>query len=400
MGAGPAGVSAAITLKQRGYTPWLLEKTEFPRFHIGESLVPEAVRVLRQLGLEDRVAAEGFVHKPGARFICREEGLDVGLTFADGPQAADAPGAWQVERDRFDELLLQGARELGVRVLSPARVTQIEAPTPDGVPVRYTQHGRSHTLMAPVVIDTTGHKSLCARTFGLRRRIPGLETHAFFGHFSGLPRDPGPNGGNVVIAFAPGGWLWGIPLRGGITSVGLVLSAEATQYDRSQPQALLLRLAQQYLPYGDGLQDALRGPVHAYGAINYCATQYALDRIVLAGDAAAFLDPVFSTGVFVGLWGGRQAGQAVADALDHGDLSASAFSAYERQLRVMHHVSLELITMFYQGRFKNLLRAMSGRPALVEEILGLLSGDLLSGRGMMSRALLKRADPNVSLATA
>lgn len=393
-------MSAAITLRQRGFSPRLVERSRFPRYHIGESLVPEGVRVLRELGLEAKIAAEGFTVKPGARFFSREEGLDVELTFRDAPRADDAPIAWQVERDRFDQLLLEGAQEAGVDVRCPARVLEVADPGPDGVEVTVQTEAGRELWTAPVVVDTSGHKSLCARRFGLRKRIAGLETHAFFGYFEGLSRPAGPSAGNVVIAFCPGGWLWGIPLRGGVTSVGLVLSADVARGDKSDPKALLLERASRYLPYPEDLAAALTSEVEAYGAINYASTQYAIDRVVLAGDAAAFLDPVFSTGVFLGLWGGRQAALAVADGLEAGDVSARAFEGYQQKLRVMHHVSLELIQMFYQGRFLNLLRAMEGRPRLVEEIVGLLSGDLLSERGMMSRALLKRADPNAPLATA
>lgn len=400
IGGGPCGVSAAITLRQRGYAVCLLEKSSFPRFHVGESLVPEAVRILRELGLQEAVAAEGFVQKPGARFICRHETLDVTLSFADGPQRDDTLGAWQVERDRFDTILLDGARRAGVQVVSPARVTRVHPPGPDGVSVEVDGPDGPTTLLAPVLIDASGHHSICARAFDLRRGIEGLRTHAFFGYFEGLHRAPGPEGGNVIIAFAPGGWLWGIPLRDGMTSVGLVLNADQAQGQKSDPEALLLRYAQDYLPYGKDMKASLRGEVRAYGAINYCCTQYALDRIMLAGDAAAFLDPVFSTGVFVGLWGGRKAGLAAADGLDRGELSAGAFEGYQRQVRLMHHVSLELIKMFYQGRFKRLLQAMGDRPELVEEMLGLLAGDLLSERGVVSRALVKRANPDVSLPSA
>lgn len=399
IGGGPAGVSAAITLRQRGFDARIVERHTFPRYHIGESLIPEGVRVLRALGLEDRVAAEGFVVKPGARFFDRAAGIDVNLTFADAPRDEDAPIAWQVERDRFDEIMLDGARDAGVDVRCPARVLDVLAPGSDGVDVKVEDADGEHTWRAKVVIDTSGHKSVCARRFGLRKRLAGLETHAFFGYFEGLTCAEGANGGNVVIGFTEGGWLWGIPLRNGITSVGLVLGAEVARGEKSDPKALLLDRAQACLPYPEDLSAALRSEVEAYGAINYAATTYALDRVVLAGDAAAFLDPVFSTGVYLGLWGAREAALAVADGLEAGDLSQAAFDGYQQKLRVVHHVSLELIQMFYQGRFSNLLRAMDGRPELVEEIVGLLSGDLVSGRGMMSRALVKRADPHAPLAT-
>ena len=400
IGGGPAGVSAAITLRQAGRQVLLLERARFPRYHIGESLIPGAMQVLRELGLEAAVAQAGFVEKPGARFFDATDGLDVALTFRDAPPGTDFPPAWQVERDRFDAILLDGAIAQGVQVRCPALVTAVR-PGPDGVAVDAEVDGQPTTFSAPAVIDASGHRSLVARTFGLRAHIPGLKTHAFVGYARGLSRAPGPDGGNVVIGFAPGGWLWGIPLGDDVTSVGVVLTEEAcAQQDLRDPRALLSRFAQAYLPYPEDVGAHLFGEVRAYGAINYCATRYALDRVVLAGDAAAFLDPVFSTGVFMSLYGGRRAGQAVAEGLARGDLSAGAFAGYQRQVRLLHHVSLELIQMFYQGRFGRLLRAMQGRPRLIQEVVGLLAGDLLSERGMVSRALMKRADADVPLSSA
>jgi flavin-dependent dehydrogenase len=400
IGGGPAGVSAAITLRQAGREVLLLERARFPRYHIGESLIPGAVQLLQALGLDAAVAAAGFVEKPGARFYDASDGLDLALTFRDAPAGVSFPLAWQVERDRFDALLLEGAAAQGVEVLCPAAVTAVR-PGPDSVVVEAEVEGARRTFEVPAVVDASGHKSLVAKTFGLRTHIPRLKTHACFGYARGLSRAPGPDGGNVVIGFAPGGWLWGIPLTDGVTSLGVVLTdAAQAQEDLRDPRAVLVKFAQAYLPYPEDIAAHLFGEVRAYGAINYCARRYALDRVVLAGDAAAFLDPVFSTGVFLGLQGGREAGQAVAEGLARGDLSAAAFEGYQRRLRLLHHVSLELILMFYQGRFGKLLRAMAGRPELMQEVVGLLAGDLLSERGMVSRALMKRANPDVPLAEA
>ncbi|MCA9556666.1 MAG: tryptophan 7-halogenase, partial [Myxococcales bacterium] len=202
IGGGPAGVSAAITLRQAGREVLLLERSRFPRYHIGESLIPGAVQLLGELGLDAAVAAAGFVEKPGARFYDAADGMDVALTFRDAPSGTSFPMAWQVERDRFDALLLEGATAQGVEVLCPAQVTAVR-PGPDHVEVEAEVDGAPRTWRVPAVVDASGHKSLVARTFGLRTHIPKLKTHAFFGYAKGLSRAPGVDGGNVVIGFAP-----------------------------------------------------------------------------------------------------------------------------------------------------------------------------------------------------
>ena len=396
IGGGPAGASAAITLRQEGLQPILVEQRPFPRYHIGESLLPMGLVELGELGVGERIEAEGFVVKPGARFYSRADDLDVTLAFAAGTAQRTA---FQVERARFDEILLSAARDAGVDVWMPAKATDV-AVEKGGVRVRVLRDGEHELIKAPFVLDASGRQTVCARAAGRYRHIRDLLTHAYYGYFEGLDRAPGPEGGNIIIVICPGGWLWWIPLRRDITSIGVVLKQGAERPEGS-PEHVLLTFMKRWLPPTScSYLDCMRGQVRVQAAINYCATRYADDRVVLIGDAAAFLDPLFSTGVFTGIFGAKRAARLAAAGLRRGDLSRAAFVGYERELRTMHQVFLYFIRRFYDRRFLPWLRGADTDALVKRQIVGILAGDIYNPSNALAQAVARRTNPRLPLSEA
>jgi len=396
IGGGPAGCSAAITLRQEGLQPILLEQRPFPRYHIGESLLPMGLVELAELGVGERIAAEQFVVKPGARFYSRADDLDVTLAFASGTAQQTA---YQVERARFDEILLGAARETGVDIWMPAKATDVAVES-GGVRVRVVRDGEYELIKAPFLLDASGRQTLCARAAGRYRNIRDLLTHAYYGYFEGLERAPGPEGGNIIIVICPGGWLWWIPLRKQITSIGVVLKQGAARPEGSPEHVLLSFMGQWLPPTSRSYLECMRGQVRVQSSINYCATRYADDRVVLVGDAAAFLDPLFSTGVFTGIFGARRAARTAAAGLRKGDLSRAAFLGYERELRTMHQVFLYFIRRFYDRRFLPMLRSADTDALVKQQIVGILAGDIYNPANSLASAVARRANPRLPLSEA
>ncbi len=386
IGGGPAGVAAAVTLIDAGHRPVLVERSEFPRPHIGESLVPEAMRELKALGLFDALQREGFVEKPGARFVDRAEGLDVYLGFS---EQAELPMPWQVERDIFDAILLREAQSRGAELIK-ASVRGAEL-FDDHVVVSLGDE--RPPISARYVIDASGQRALLASQLGLRKRVRGVSTHAYSAYVGGLPR---PDGGSIQIHFCEGGWLWSIPLRDDVTSVGVVLESNGQRPERL-PAEIFAQTAAPLLGTTAGELEQRFEKVHAHAAINSCCSAYSKGRVVLAGDAAGFIDPVFSTGVYVALWSGRRAANAVVSALASGS-AQKPMAAYSQKLGLLHGVAYELIRMFYGGRFTRLLSTLGRRPEVEDEVVALLSGDFLSGHGAIGQALLRRAEKETSIA--
>jgi halogenation protein CepH len=364
-------------------------------------LLPKGMRVLRELGVFDRIESEGFVLKSGARFWNQQDQLDITMLFAHAPEGAIQPTALQVERERYDEILLDAARARGVDVWMPATVRSVDVAS-DRVNVSVERDEQMLEVSAPIIFDSSGQDSYMSRVRGYRKRLPKLLTHAFFGYFKGLERKAMPEGGNITIAFVPNGWLWYIPLRNDVTSVGVVLLDGAAR-PAGGPKEILLGFMKSYLPNADkDFEPKLVSIVRAYSAINFCSSKYVDDRLMLVGDAAAFLDPVFSTGVCLGMWGGRYAAKTAAAALKAGSVSRDALVGYERQMRTLHQIAHELVQLFYRGGFITLLRRAKeegeSAPFAVRDISGLLAGDFLNESNNLARTLMKRTRPEVSLA--
>lgn len=350
IGGGPTGSTAAATARQAGLRVLVVEKMRFPRFHIGESLLPAGNAVLRATGVWPKVCAAGFMPKLGAEFH-RADGSGVKkIVFREGL----VPGldrTFQVERARFDALLLDHARELGAEVRMETTVRELE---PAGLSYRATLASATGdtTITVPWVIDATGRDpGLMSEQKQALDPSPFPKRMAIYSHFHGVKRAAGPEGGNIIIVRLDGGWFWLIPLDAEKTSVGIVTTVEAFRRAGVAPE----RHFQDAIAGASRLRELLSGArptmgFHVTSDYSYFRQELARERLVLAGDAGGFFDPIFSSGVYVGTWSGRLAAQMIARAHAAGrGLTPAEQRAYTRAVKRHAGVFQKLIAAFYDN---------------------------------------------------
>lgn len=348
IGGGPAGSCAAATARQHGMRTLVVEKSAFPRFRLGESLLPAGNRVLQQIGVWPKVEAAGFVPKYGAEFHRSDGSGEKKVTFSRGL----IPGldhAYQVERAKFDAVLLDHARECGAEVRMETAVTSLEATT-GGHRAQLVGPAGEYAVTVPWVIDATGRES--ALTSEQKRTLdpsPFPKRMAIFSHFHGVARAAGPEGGNILVVRLEHGWCWLIPIDAERTSVGLVTSVQAFRAAGAPPQAYFERA----VAGSTKLRDLLRRAVPVLGFqvttdYSYFRRDLAQDRLVLAGDAAGFFDPIFSSGVYLALSSAKLAADLVGEAHAAGRaLTAGEQRRYTRTVKRHAGVFLRLIAAFY-----------------------------------------------------
>jgi flavin-dependent dehydrogenase len=375
-GGGPAGSSTANLLRQRHRNVLVLEREKFPRFHIGESLLPFGNDVWRELGVLEKLDA-CYMHKPGAKFVHEESGAEFTYYF-DNAIRGGHPYAYQVKRAEFDTMLLEHARALGADVREQTTVEDVEFNS-DGVTVRAAAQSGRYSVTAPVFVDATGRDALIA---GRRQlKVPdGLVTTNVAVHsmYRKVDRSCGADAGNIVIGLFDGGWWWLIPFKDGDTSVGMVFEKSFTKVHRGLSSAEMMDAAVEHLPY---LKRHLAGaerclPVGAQGNWSYRSTQFYGDRLLLVGDAAAFVDPLFSTGVLFAVYGARFAAQHIDAALNDGDFSAARLAPYQQQCIAGMDIFKGLVHEFYSQNLRKLLLASARNATVCAIITSLLAGDV------------------------
>jgi flavin-dependent dehydrogenase len=333
--------------------------------------------VSRTLGAEEAIAGAGFVRKWGASFRRPEGGTE---QYADFQVAVETPTpqTFQVLRERFDEILLRHAARCGVTVREEQRFLDA-AFDAEGVTLRFAgADGIERTARAGAVVDASGRAGVLVKCFGRHEYDPLLRNISVHAQYEGIPRQEGRRAGDIRMFTRPDmGWLWLIPLSDTVMSVGAVIP-RATH--RQQAQATAEDSLAHYLadtpPVLPLLEQARRiSPARFDADYSYLATRMAGDRWVAVGDAAAFLDPIFSTGVLLAMQGGLEAAEAVDVGLRAGDLSARAFTRYERVVRKRYHHFRRFAVGFYDPAFRELWFTPRSRFGMHPAIVAVLAGN-------------------------
>ena len=376
VGGGPSGAVAAGILAQRGRRVLVLERERFPRFHIGESLLPETNSVLDTLGIARESLEEHFVEKWGAYFVTSDGTADCDIDFAHGRQVSQ-PRTYQVLRSRFDELLLEHASKAGAEVLC-GRALEVEF-RESGAELSFADsEGTVQRVSAGALVDASGRSGFLAHRLGLRHPEAELRKVALFAHYEGIPRPKGKRGGDIrIVSRDDMGWVWFIPLENDTTSVGVVLDQDVyAALPRVGPEAALERHLEESPEAMRWMQSARKiTPAQVEGDFSYDTKAYAGDRWLLVGDAAAFLDPVFSTGVTLAMLSGQEAAEALDTALARGDLSERSFRAFCRRQRRRYRHFRRFVVAFYTPEFRDILFRTEGRNWIYRSVVSVLAGN-------------------------
>jgi flavin-dependent dehydrogenase len=394
-GGGPAGSSVGNFLRQKGHTVLLLERERFPRFHVGESLLPYSNELWRELGVLDEMNAR-YIHKPGARFVHEESGEHFTYYF----DTAIRPGpqhAFHVKRAEFDQMLLERARAVGVDVREETRVEEATFAT-DGVTVYATgSDGRKQQHRGRMFIDATGRDTLMAGKQRTKRQDEDISTNVSLNcMYSGVAREDGLEEGHVIIGLFTGGWYWVIPFRDGDTSVGFVLEKSFTKRERGATVAQMYAALLDSMPKLKHLMRDAKPlfPPFSEGNWSYTVERTYGDRLLLVGDAASFVDPLFSTGVLLAVNGAKLASTHVDAALREDSFDAERFEPYQAACVKETTIFKTMIEEFYAQNLRRLLIASSVNPTICSVIVSVLAGDV-SQPSMWHSIVRKRGFSNV-----
>lgn len=373
IGGGPSGSTAAYCAARRGLDVLLLEAMEHPRFRIGESFLPYTSTQLRALGLDDRVSVLPQMIKKGASFAF---GGDTELTdfqFRDGlePTPRDA---FNIERAPFDEALLRAAADAGAEVIEGRRVSRLLELSDEGVSLE----AGGQTYRGRLLLDASGSATVVGRHLGIRRTLPDLQNVAYFVHVESRPWRSGEQAGYPLVVMCDEGWFWFIPLDETRVSVGLVLDAEVAR-SLDIPSARTLAWGVERCPLA---RQLLRGVVlpetnRVAADFSYTCRPYAGPGYFLLGDAATFLDPVFSTGVCLGMMSGESAACAAATILLDGEAPRRARHSYVRELERTSGIFFRLVRAFYTHSFRELFLHGKGPLQVHRAVIGALTGDII-----------------------
>ncbi|MBL62233.1 MAG: alkylhalidase [Opitutae bacterium] len=354
IGAGPAGSTTAALLAEKGHDVLIVEKEKFPRYHVGESLMPFCYYPLKRLGLVDKLQRSDNPKKYCVQFVRPCGTVSQPFYFF---QHMDHPSSttWQVWRSEFDQLLLDKARKEGATVFeeTKARALLKEGDQVVGVRVVSKEFGPLE-LNASIVIDASGRDCFSAVKEKWMERDPELKKIAIWTYFRAAKRDPGLDEGATTVAYLPNkGWFWYIPLSGDVVSVGIVAEHE---YLFNGSTKDLAEIFQREVKNNAWIEEHLApgeqyGEYRVTGEFSYRNRFCAMDGLVLAGDALGFLDPVFSSGVFLALKSGVILGDAVSDALQAGDVSSQQFEEYGKSMQSSIEVMRKIVYAFYDENF-------------------------------------------------
>lgn len=378
IGAGPAGSGAASILRQQGHSVLVLERARFPRYHIGESLLPFTFYPLQRLGLVDKMRKSAFVKKYSVQFVSPSGKASQPFYFA-SRYAEEVAQTWQILRSEFDQMLMEHARAQGAVVLEEITVSSLlkEGERVTGVRAQH-KDGKIVEYHAPITLDCSGKESFAAVRNNWRIKDPMLNKVAVWTYYKGAKRDEGIDAGATTVAYVPDkGWFWYIPQHNDMISVGVVAEGKYLSRDGvREPEQMFKREIEQNLWIKDHL--ACGQQIGAYFLTNeysFHAKHCAMEGLVLVGDAFCFLDPVFSSGLMFALKSGVLAADTVHASLVAKDFSPSRFAGYGETLRQGVENMRKLVYAFYDPMFS--FRVLTDKyPKMTGEITDCLSGDV------------------------
>lgn len=377
IGAGPAGTCAAAVLAAHGRRVLVLEKEPFPRYRVGESLIPYCYFPLERIGMIDRLRASAFTKKYSVQFV-RPDGRVSQPFYFDRHLKGEASQTWQVTRSVFDHMMAENARAKGAEIREGITVKGVlrEGGRVGGV-LAEDANGSTMEIRAPITLDASGRRAL---TMGRNRwRVPDrqLKKIAIWTYYEGAKRDPGLDEGATTVAYVGGkNWFWYIPLMDNRVSVGLVGEKDYLYRDVRDPGAIFEREIRENAWIEDHLSSGHRVEPHQVtGDFSYRSKHCAEDGLVLVGDAFAFLDPVFSSGVLLALKSGELAADAAHEALSAGDVSAARFRAYGDRMCAGIEAMRRLVYTFYDDGF-SFREVLQQFPHLQADLTDCLIGHL------------------------
>ena len=382
IGGGPAGSTVSAFLAQLGHHVVLLEKARHPRFHIGESLLPANLPLLETLGVAEEVKAIGMF-KPGAEFYSPSHDRLERFSFAEAWDKS-MPHAWQVPRAAFDDILIRNAERRGAEVHQSCKVTgvdfQAETSQTAASATVHARHedGREQRWQARFVVDASGRDTFLANRFKIKERNPHHNSSAVYGHFRHARRNEGAIEGNITVHWFDHGWFWFIPLADGITSIGMVTWPYhmKSRGQRSLEQFLLDNIAQ-----SPKLQERLAAAelvskVEATGNFSYIARQCHGTNHVMLGDAYAFIDPVFSSGVWLAMHSGLVGAQTIDTCLRQPRQAKAALKRFDRVMRHGPRAFSWIIYRMTNPIMRDLFMGPRNIFRVKEALLSVLAGDI------------------------
>jgi flavin-dependent dehydrogenase len=378
IGGGPGGSAVATLLARRGRKVVLLEKSRHPRAHIGESLLPWSMPLLAELGILDQMEGGIGIVKRGVDFFADRERKSHQTYLFQRKWAEDAAHAFEVERSAFDELLFHNATKAGAFAEEGVRVRAVEfrGDAPTRVEAR-DEAGRERVFDARFVVDASGRDTFLANRFGLKRKNRKNASSALYGYFRDVPRLAGNYSGNLSLYWFEHGWIWLIPLPNGSMSVGVVCWPEYLKTRDCSPEEFFLRTLALPPLLAERMRGAeLEGKVRATGNYSYFSRTASGEGWLLIGDAFAFLDPVFSSGVHIALTSAFLAAETVDGILENPARARRLTRAYERELRRGMNRFSWFIYRFNAPAFRGLFMDPSARFGMFDAVRGLLGGDV------------------------
>lgn len=376
IGGGPAGSTAAALLAEKGRRVVLLEKDRHPRFHIGESLLPLNLRVFDRLGVREAVAALG-VFKPGARFVSDEHGTHAAFSFADGLNRAYTH-AFQVPRAGFDALLFGRARDAGADAREGMQVLDVALDGRAGHRVAARDEaGARHAFRARYVIDASGRDTVLAGALGSKARNPHNNTAAIYGHFHGVLPFAGEPDGNITIHLFAEGWIWTIPLPDGVTSIGIVSNAAFFKRRQGSVEAFFHAALAAVPSLARRMAHAVpAGAATFTGNYSYASSVMHGEGWLMAGDAYAFLDPVFSSGVLLAMTSAEMGAEVADTWLDDPARAAPLARDFERRVKGAIEALSWLIYRINRPVLRDMFMAPSNALRMRDGLVSLLAGDV------------------------